>query len=127
MKKIDQLIEGQQFIKSFVKYCVNFKRITLRNSILKQENEQKKQSQLIQSNQVPLSFLEPNCVDTKTIYLESNKINQINSKFSLSNADQQELTINLPVQFLIEIVFLAILDFDGFAIFFNFIRFKCQC
>ncbi len=100
----DQLIESQQFIKDFVKYGAYIKRTVLSTKINLQIESQK-------------------CLELEH-YMEQlvNNINEYQYTSDLLSTDmnnntkpkcQPEKSIALPIQFLLECVFLAILDSNG--------------
>lgn len=90
---------------NFVRYTVVLERILFRNILIKQTNEQKKERQL------NLEQIIQNVCISRTDKNEKETLeNYLNSKLARTN---QERHIVLPKQFLIECIFLSILDLDG--------------
>ena len=115
-------------MKNFVKYSINSKKIFFKNLIVNQLNEEKQKQQQQSHSQAQTSDLtSPNCTDHsihRLLNIKSNKINNIGNKLDerFGNHDLfnfkadtklREQHVVLDIQFIVECVFLALIDLDG--------------
>ena len=109
MSKIKvQFRESHHFMKNFIRFSVNSKKVFLKNLIINQLNEDKEQQRL-QINPTESQSILNNCKEQ----LLNATLNLQSQDESIQKRDFHSKDLIIDPQFIIECIFLAILDLDG--------------
>lgn len=99
--------ESEQFMKNFIEFTLKLKRHQFQSALNKQTNEQKNSKQQVERQPDLGHFIQDEFVGRQDREMLDYYLNTKCNKTSL------EFHIILPSQFLLECMFLAILDFNG--------------
>lgn len=100
--------ESHDFMKNFIRFSVNSKKVYLKNLIINQLNEDKEQ-QRRQINSTESRLILNNCKEQ----VLNGFLNSQSQGESIQKRDFHSKDLIIDPQFIIECIFLAILDLDG--------------
>jgi len=123
-KKV-QLKESHHFMKNFVKFTVNSKKIFLKNLVISQLNDEKELNQDSEQQAPNLKDCQSStCHSIERLLNANDNLESQNLVIDETNTQPKEHYVIIDLQFIVECVFISILDSDGKFFKLKFKKFK---